>query len=232
MSVELAKKEIYKGSFVLIHDSSDREDETDMVIPAESVKPQHVAQMREDAGGLICVAVHPKVAEILNLPYLSEVFESASDEHEILNSAEADDLPYDENSSFSFSVNHRDTFTGITDKDRALTIRELGKISKEVLEKESVPDFGNRFRTPGHVPILRATDGLVLERRGHTELSIALMELSSATPCTVVCEMLDSRTNEAMSKSKARRYGMKNNLVFLEGDDILEAYRKSHPEEV
>lgn len=224
MSVELARKEIFKGSFVLVHDSLDREDETDMVIPATSVKPQHVAQMREDAGGLICVAIHPEVAKTLGLPYLSQIFETASESHGVLGSAEADDLPYDEDSSFSISVNHRDTFTGITDKDRALTIKELGKVTREVIQENSKPDFGDRFRTPGHVPILRAAEGLVSERIGHTELSVALMELSSAVPCAVICEMLDTRTNEALSKSRAKRYGMRNNLVFLEGEEIKDSY--------
>ncbi|KXA89262.1 3,4-dihydroxy-2-butanone 4-phosphate synthase [candidate division MSBL1 archaeon SCGC-AAA259A05] len=224
MTVKKALEEVRKGEFVLIRDSPDREDETDMVIPAESVKPQHVAQMREDAGGLICVAIHPKVADALSLPFLSEIYRSASGDHDILNSAKADDLPYDERSSFSISVNHRDTFTGITDKDRALTIKELGNLSREVLEGDSVPDFGERFRTPGHVPLLKAASGLVSERMGQTELSVSLLELSGVIPCAVVCEMLDTGSNNALSKSKARRYSMNNDMVFLEGDEIKEYY--------
>lgn len=224
MTVKKAIEKVRNGKFVLIHDSSEREDETDMVIPAESVEPRHVARLREDAGGLICVAIHPRVADVLNLPFLSEIYRSASGDHDILISAKADDLPYDERSSFSISVNHRDTFTGITDKDRALTIKELGKLSREIMEEGSVPDFGQRFRTPGHVPLLKAASRLVSERMGQTELSVSLLELSGVTPCSVVCEMLDTETKEALSESKARSYSVENDMVFLEGEEIKEYY--------
>lgn len=224
MTVERAIEKVRNGEFVLIHDSAGREDETDMVMPAESVEPRHVARMREEAGGLICAAIHPRVAEALDLPFLSEVYRSASPDYEILESAKADDLPYDERSAFSIPVNQRNTFTGITDKDRALTIRELGKLSGEIFEGNSVPDFGERFRTPGHVPLLKAASGLVSERMGQTELSVCLLELSGLTPCSVVCEMLDTGTNEALSESKARRYSVDNDMVFLEGDEIKEYY--------
>lgn len=224
MTVEKAIDKVQKGEFVLIHDSPGREDETDMVMPAESVEPRDVARMREDAGGLICVAIHPRVADALNLPFLSDIYRSASEDYDILNSAKADDLPYDERSAFSIPVNHRDTFTGITDKDRALTIKELGKLSGELLEGDPLPDFGERFRTPGHVPILKAASNLVSERMGQTELSVCLLELSGVTPCSVICEMLDTETNEALSKSKARRYSKDNDMVFLEGIEIKKYY--------
>lgn len=225
MNLDRTLKELRKGKFVLIHDSSDRENETDMVLAAEKTNPEDVARMRKDAGGLICVAIHPNVANTIGLPYLSDIYNSASSKHHILNSAEADDIPYDERSSFSISVNHRDTFTGITDSDRALTIKELGKLCSRASQENSVDGFGKKFRTPGHVPILRAAENLLENRRGHTEFSVALMEMANISPAAVVCEMLDSETNKALSKKKAKSYAAERDLVHLSGEEIIEAHR-------
>lgn len=224
MTVEKAIEEIKDGNFVLIHDASDREDETDMVIAAENTQPKDVAQMRQDGGGLICVAIHPRAAKNLKLPFISDIYREASSDFEILNSAEADDIPYGERSSFSITVNHRETFTGITDRDRALTIRELGELSAKAFNGASAEEFGKNFRTPGHVPMLRAADNLLEERQGHTEYSIALMEMAGVKPAAVVCEMMDAETNEAKSGEKTKRYAERKDLVHLEGDEITREY--------
>lgn len=224
MNFRESLENLKEGKFVLIHDSSEREDETDMVILAEKVRPSDVARMRNDAGGLICTGIPPKAAEEIGLPFLSDIYRSSTGDYKILDSAEANDLPYDERSSFSIYVNHRDTFTGITDKDRALTIRELGKISSRAITGLPENEFGKKFRTPGHVPILRAEKGLLEEREGHTELSIALSEMAGGSPATVVCEMLDSATGEALTEDKAKAYSENNELPFLEGEEIKKRY--------
>lgn len=222
--IEKAIEEFESGNFVLVHDSSDRENETDMVLAAEKAKPKHIAKMRQDGGGLICVAVHPQAADNLSIPYISEIYESASSKYEILNKAKADDIPYGERSSFSIAVNHRNTFTGITDSDRALTISELGKMSSRAFNGASAEEFGENFRTPGHVPILRAAEGLLENRQGHTEYSIALAEMADVSPAAVVCEMMDSETKKALSIDDARRYAEREDLIHLSGDEIREAY--------
>lgn len=224
MKMKLALEDIRNGKFVLIHDSSKREDETDLVVAAEKVHPAHVAAMRRDGGGLICVALHPKAAENLGLPFLTDIYGVASSSHEVLDAAAPDDLPYDERSSFSISVNHRRTFTGVTDTDRALTISELGKLTKRAFNGSVVDDFGRDFRTPGHVPLLRAAEGLTEERQGHTELAVALIEMAGVSPAAVVCEMLDEETKQALSPRRARGYAEEKGLVHLEGKKILRAY--------
>ncbi len=226
MSIEDAVREFEKGNFVLVHDSSDRENETDMIIAAEKVEPGHVARMRQDGGGLICVAIHPEAADSLSIPYISDIYESASSKHEILDKARADDIPYGERSSFSITVNHRNTFTGITDEDRALTISELGKMSTRAFNGASAEEFGENFRTPGHVPILRAAEGLLENRQGHTEYSIALAEMADVSPAAVVCEMMDSETKKAMSLDKVKRYAERKDLIHLGGNEIREAYEE------
>jgi len=226
LNIDRALQELRAGDFVLVHDASDRENEVDMVIAAEAVEPNHVATMRRDAGGLICVALHPRIADNLGLPYMTEIYKTASPHHTILLATKPDDIPYDERSAFSISVNHRRTFTGITDVDRALTIRELGKLGAKALDGPMTEEFGRNFRSPGHVPILRAANGLVLERRGHTELVVALAEMAGITPVVTICEMLDAETNRALSWKKAVDYAGERGLPCLKASEILEAYAK------
>ena len=226
MSIDQALEALRTGSFVLVHDASDRENEVDMVIAAEAVEPHHVATMRRDAGGLICVALHQRIADNLGLPYITEIFDAASPRYNVLTTTKPDDLPYDERSAFSIWVNHRQTFTGITDVDRALTIRELGKLGAKALDGSMIEEFGRNFRSPGHVPILRAANGLILERLGHTELVVALAEMADLTPVVTICEMLDAETNRALSWRKAAEYAGKKELPCLNAAEIVEAFVK------
>ncbi|MCX9026052.1 MAG: 3,4-dihydroxy-2-butanone-4-phosphate synthase [Candidatus Methanoperedens sp.] len=223
MSLNEAIDAIRKGKMILLYDADDREGETDLVIPAISITPADVARMRRDGGGLICVAIHNSAAEKLGLPFMTDVLRSVS-----LNGNKAlrtlvekkGDIPYDSRSSFSLWVNHRNTFTGITDNDRALTIKKVGETVQRVLNGEMI-DFGEEFRSPGHVALLRAASGLLNERRGQTELSIELALKAGINPSMVVCEMLDEKTGKALSKEDARKYSLKNNMPFIEGKDIL-----------
>jgi 3,4-dihydroxy 2-butanone 4-phosphate synthase len=224
LNIERALDELRAGKFVLLHDATSRENETDMVVAAEMVGPRHVARMRRDAGGLICVAFHPKAAGNLGLPYLTDIYGPASSSFEVLKVTKPDDLPYDEHSAFSISVNHRRTFTGVTDSDRALTISELGKIGARAFDGSAVEDFGRNFRSPGHVPLLRAAKGMLSERQGHTELVVALAEMAGLTPVVAICEMLDAETHRALSGEGARGYAADNGLAYLKGQDVIRAY--------
>lgn len=226
MSLERAIEDLRAGKFVLLHDSEGRENEIDMLIAAEFVGPSEIATMREDAGGLICVALHPVIAKNFGLPYLTEIYSAASSKFDILAITKPNDLPYDERSAFSLAVNHRRTFTGITDVDRALTIRELGRIGAQAFNGSAFDEFGKNFRSPGHVPLLRAADELLNERRGHTELSVALAELAGITPVVTMCEMLDAQTNHALSKEAAAEYAKEHGLVLLDGSDVVAKFQR------
>jgi 3,4-dihydroxy 2-butanone 4-phosphate synthase len=221
-----AFKSLRRGDFVLIHDAANREDETDLVVLAEKVEPRHVAQMRMDAGGLICVALHPNIAKNIGLPYMTEVYGVAARSFKVLTATEPDDIPYDERSAFSISVNHRKTYTGVTDVDRALTIKELGLIGKKAMVKRMMAELGRSFRSPGHVPLLRAVDGLVMKRQGHTELACALAEMAGSTPVLAICEMLDSRTSKALRVKDSIKYAEERGLVHLDGFELVNEYKK------
>ena len=186
------------------------------------VRPADIALMRKDGGGLICTAIHPKAAEHLGLPFASEVLSTCTGFAETIG-----DIPYDRknHSSFSLWVNHRETFTGITDNDRALTITGIADQVKRSLNGGGC-DFHGHFRSPGHVAILRASEGLLSMRRGQTELSVAMAIMAGITPAVTVCEMLDDHSGLALSKKDAQAYARKHRLVFVEGNDVLSAWEK------
>ena len=209
--VERAVEAFRNGEPVLIYDFDDREGETDIVYPAEAVTPEAVARLRNDAGGLICVALAYGAAEAFDLPFLGDVLDHPATENP--------DLAYDARSSFSLTVNHRDTFTGITDDDRALTITKLADAARNPDDT----DFAAEFRAPGHVHVLKAAEGLLDERRGQTELGIALAERAGTAPAVVVCEMLDDETGGALSTADARAYAERHGLVFVDGDGLVDA---------
>ncbi|MEM2878475.1 MAG: 3,4-dihydroxy-2-butanone-4-phosphate synthase [Candidatus Hadarchaeales archaeon] len=230
MNVRKGASDLAAGKFVLLHDSDGRENEVDMIIGAEFVKPEHVTAMRTDAGGLICVAVHPLIARNIGLPYLSDVYASCSDRYEVFGAITPNDIPYDERSAFSITVNHRKTFTGVTDVDRAMTISELGRLGARAMREKCLNEFGRKFRSPGHVTLLRAAEGLLDSRRGHTELAVVLAGIAGITPAVVLCEMLDSSTGKALSTENAAVYARRNGLTLLDGAEVFEEFRRMSSE--
>jgi len=217
-----ALEELRNGKFILMFDDEKRESETDMIIGAEFVTGREVAKMREDGGGLICTCIHPDFCDKIGLPFMTDIMDAAKDKYPILNSLTPNDIPYDERSSFSVWANHRKTFTGITDNDRALTISSVAKLCKE----ERFDEFGQEFRSPGHVSLLRGADNLLKNRQGHTEIGLAMAEMAGITPVTVVCEMMDGETGEARNIESAEEYAKENNLLFLDGNIVIDEYLK------
>ena len=224
-SIEQAIHALREGSFVLIHDDKGREDEVDMVIAAEHIRPSHISAMRIEAGGLICLAIANEITEKLGLVYMTDILRSLTHFNSIFSRITSTKSPYGDRPSFSVSINHRDTYTGITDTDRVQTISKMAEVCGKI-DSGGVEQFANSFRAPGHVPILIASNRLLDERAGHTELSIYLMKLARLIPAAVICEMLDSTTYRALSVSKAKKYANKAGIILLESDQLLEAYSK------
>ncbi len=221
-----AVTELKNGNFVLIHDDTSRENEIDMVVSAESILPKHILTMRKDAGGLICTAISGELALKLGLPYIYDVLKNFGKSNKSISMLNKNTSPYGDNPSFSITLNHKNTYTGITDYDRALTISSLAKICKELgqnIENDRmiVEEFQNNFVTPGHVPILIASKGLIDERMGHTEMSIFLAKTANIANVTTICEMLDPNNYKALSYKDACKYAQDNNIVILESKDLL-----------
>ena len=216
--VNRAIDELKYGRFILLHDGKDREDEVDIIIPAQYVRPEHIAVMRRDAGGLICLALSNTIASRLGLLYMHDILRMIN-HNSILPSIVYGNTPYGDRPSFSITINHRDTYTGVTDKDRALTISAMAAVAEKVMNgnpESGISEFISSFKSPGHVPLLIAAKSLS-ERRGHTEMAVRLAEMAGLVPAVAVCEMLDSTTFTALSVEKAYEYAKENNLCIIEG---------------
>ena len=111
--------------------------------------------------------------------------------------------PYGDHSTFSITINHYQTYTGITDRDRALTIREMANLFRIENKRNK---FVSSFKTPGHVPLLIGSRGLLVSRHGHTEMSIYLAQLAELVSVTAFCEMMYAATYSALSVEKAQHY--------------------------
>jgi 3,4-dihydroxy 2-butanone 4-phosphate synthase len=221
MSLENALQSLKQGEFVLLHDSTGRENEIDMVVAAQFITPEHVARMRQNAGGLLCIAIDNQFAKSLELRYMHEILADSdiSNKEMIMGLA-----PYGDHPTFSLSVNHYQTYTGITDQDRSLTIKEMANIYN--LENKQ-KKFASSFKTPGHVPLLIASQGLLAARQGHTEMSVYLAQIAGLTPVTAICEMMDAQTYSALSIDKAEKFGKQNGIPLIDGKELIE-YAKVH----
>ena len=221
MSLETALESLKHGEFVLLFDSAGRENEIDMVVAAEFATPEHVARMRQNAGGLLCIAMEYNFAQSLKLQYMHEILSDStiSNKEMIMGLA-----PYGDHPTFSLSVNHYQTYTGITDKDRALTIREMANIFNIENKQKK---FASSFKTPGHVPLLIASKDLLSTRQGHTEMSVYLTKLAGLTPVTAICEMMDAETYSALSVEKAEIFAKQHGIPLIDGKELLE-YAKVH----
>ena len=226
--ISKALTDLQNGKFVLVFDSEKREGETDFVMASEFVNSESIKQMRKDGGGLIFLMTSNEIAVKLQLPFLADLYDDISERYPVLNELAPNDIPYDTKSSFSLYINQRNTFTGITDNDRGLTMKKFAELIKSTntMDSESaVKQFGKEFRSPGHVPLCVAAKNLLNERRGHTEFVIALLQMANLTLAGSGCEILGDN-GRALSKTDAINYAKNNDFVFLEGKDIIKAWKK------
>ncbi len=222
-----ALQELKEGRFVLVYDADGREEETDMVIASERVTPAAIRVLRKDAGGLICTTADARIQEALGLPFLTELFLGMVEHYPVMGKLIPNDIPYDVKSAFGITINHRRTFTGITDDDRALTITEFAELAGSALTTEdgwAKQEFGKNFRAPGHIHLLNTSRKILESRFGHTELATALVIMAGMIPSATVCEMMGD-DGKALSKDKAREFAKRTGLVFIEGAEVIEAWR-------
>ncbi|HLI34928.1 MAG TPA: bifunctional 3,4-dihydroxy-2-butanone-4-phosphate synthase/GTP cyclohydrolase II [Terriglobia bacterium] len=174
-SIEDALKEIRRGHMVIVRDSSDRENEADLVMAAEKATAADINFMIRHGGGLICVALPRARAVKLGLSSM---------------------VPEEENTqpfgcNFTVSVDARKgVTTGISAADRAATVRVLGDPRAKPYD----------LVRPGHIFPVRARSGGVLDRAGHTEAAADLARLAGLSPVGVMCEILDQHGKAANLK--------------------------------
>lgn len=199
-TVEQALADIAAGKFVVVADDEDRENEGDLVCAAEKVTPEMVNFMLE-AKGMICLAMTNAWADRLGLGMQVERnTESMS-------------------TAFTVSIDAAAQYgvtTGISASDRATTIRV------------AVDPTATRadLRMPGHIHPLRARDGGVLQRVGHTEAAVDLARLAGLRPAGVICEILNKDGTTAR-RPQLEQYAKANGLTFITIAQLV-AYRLKH----
>jgi 3,4-dihydroxy 2-butanone 4-phosphate synthase len=222
-----AIQELRQGRIVLVYDADGREEETDMVIASEHVNSAVIRTLRKDAGGLICTTADTQIQKALGLPFLSELFLGMAEHYPVMRNLIPNDIPYDVKSAFGITINHRKTFTGITDNDRAMTVKEFAELSRRALTSEdgwAKKEFGRSFRAPGHIHLLNTSERILETRFGHTELATALVLMAGLVPSATVCEMMGD-DGRALSKQKAKAYAKRHQYAFLEGAEVVEAWK-------
>lgn len=184
-SVEEAISDFKAGRFIIVLDDENRENEGDLVIAAEKATPEAINFMVRHARGLVCMPMTGERLDELELPLMT------------LQNTES------MQTAFTLSVDARaSTTTGISAFDRAATVKAL--IDPETKRCDIV--------TPGHLFPLRAKEGGVLRRSGHTEACIDLARLAGLNPAGVICEIMNedgSMARLAELEKFAEKHGLK-----------------------
>ena len=117
-----------QGKPVMVFDSDFREKETDLLWPAAAATPAVMRRLRIDCGGLLFLAIGDEIGQMFDLPWLQDLHthQELVNDNPVLSHLITNDLQYDTRSAFTLSINHRETYTGISDRDRSLTTRRFG----------------------------------------------------------------------------------------------------------
>lgn len=185
-----------KGKIIILVDDEDRENEGDLVLAAEHATPETINFMATHARGLICLAMEGKRVDELELPMMTSRNRSTRQ------------------TAFTVSIEAREGIsTGISAHDRAHTIRVA-------VDPKTGPDD---LISPGHVFPLRAVEGGVLVRTGHTEGSVDLARLAGLRPAAVICEVM--KENGSMARlPDLQQFAAKHDLPIISIKDVI-AYR-------
>ena len=191
--------EARNGRMFILVDDEDRENEGDLIVPAQMATPDAINFMATHGRGLVCLALTAARVEALGLPPMSR---SNGTRHE---------------TAFTISIEAREgVTTGISAGDRARTISVAIDASKGA----------DDIVTPGHVFPLVAREGGVLVRAGHTEASVDIARLAGLNPSGVICEIMDE--DGSMARLDAlMRFGRKHGLKMGTIRDLI-AYRRKH----
>ncbi|MDI3335367.1 3,4-dihydroxy-2-butanone-4-phosphate synthase [Defluviimonas aestuarii] len=198
-STEEIIDEARNGRMFILVDHEDRENEGDLVIPAQMCTPNAINFMATHGRGLICLTLSSARIEALGLQLMSA---KNSSRHE---------------TAFTISIEAREgVSTGISAHDRALTVATAIDPSKGPQD----------IATPGHIFPLRARDGGVLVRAGHTEAATDISRLAGLNPSGVICEIMNEDGTMARLPDLvtfAQKHGLKIGTI----SDLI-AYRRRH----
>jgi 3,4-dihydroxy 2-butanone 4-phosphate synthase/GTP cyclohydrolase II len=203
--IERAVADIAAGKPVVVVDDEDRENEGDLIFAAEKATPELVAFMVRYTSGYICVPLTESDADRLNLPPMFYVNQDAR------------------GTAYTVTVDAKEGITtGISAADRSHTIRLLADPAATA----------EHFNRPGHVVPLRAKQGGVLRRPGHTEASVDLARMAGLRPAGVLCEIVSQKDEGDMARyDELRVFAEEHDLTLITIADLI-AYRRRTEKQV
>jgi len=197
--IDLAIQEIADGGMVIVVDDEDRENEGDLVMAAEHARAADVALMVRYGSGVVCVALTGERCDTLDLPLM--VGERNTEQ---------------QRTAYTHTVDlAAGTTTGISAADRSATIQALADPAVD----------GCAFNRPGHVFPLRAREGGVLKRAGHTEAAVDLARLAGLAPAGVICEIVNDDGTMAR-RPDLFRFAAEHGLPIVTIADLIEHRRR------
>jgi 3,4-dihydroxy 2-butanone 4-phosphate synthase/GTP cyclohydrolase II len=199
-TIDKAVAAIAAGRMVLVVDDEDRENEGDLIVAAEYATPEVMAFFVRHTSGLICASITSERADELDLPLM------------VARNTEA------QRTAFTVTVDYRlGTTTGISATDRSLTARALA-------HSDTLPQDLAR---PGHLHVLRARDGGVLKRAGHTEAAVDLARMAGLQPAGVLCEVV---TEDGLGMARLpdlEAFAARHGLVLVTIADLIRHRRQT-----
>jgi len=200
--VESALQALRENRGVMVLDNEDRENEGDMIFAAQTMTVEQMALTIRHGSGIVCLCITEQRREQLALPMMVENNSSAY------------------GTGFTVTIEAaQGVTTGVSAADRLTTVRAA-------IADNAVPGDLNR---PGHVFPLRAREGGVLTRGGHTEATIDLVRLAGYSPVGVLCEL----TNDDGTMAKAPEaivFAKQHNMPVVTIDDLV-AWRQQHDQQ-
>lgn len=197
--IEEALSELRQGRMIIIADDENREREGDLVMAAEAVTPEAINFMMKEARGLICLTLTEATVDRLRIPLMP-----------VRNA-------YPNQAAFATSIEAATgVTTGVSAFDRARTIQVA-------VHPDAKPED---ISMPGHVFPLRAREGGVFVRAGHTEASVDMMRLAGLTPAGVICEVVKDDGSMARFPD-LQQFAEKHHVKIVSVNDLI-AYRLQH----
>jgi 3,4-dihydroxy 2-butanone 4-phosphate synthase/GTP cyclohydrolase II len=199
-TIEEAIAAVADGRMVVVVDDEDRENEGDLIVAAEYATPEVMAFFVRHTSGLICAAITSERADDLDLPLM------------VARNTES------QRTAFTVTVDKRvGTTTGISATDRSLTARTL-------VDPATKPEDLTR---PGHLHVLRARDGGVLKRAGHTEAAVDMARMAGLTPAGVLCEVV---TDDGLGMARLpdlEKFAARHDLLLVTIADLIRHRRQT-----
>ena len=199
-SIEEAIAAIRRGEIILVADDDDRENEGDLIFAADHVSPEKLAFLVRHTSGFVCAAITEQRADELELPLM------------------VDRNTESQRTAFTVTVDVVDgTTTGISATDRARTVRALvGPMTRPI-----------DLARPGHLHVLRAREGGVLRRAGHTEAAVDLARLAGLTPAGVLAEVVSEDRLGMAGREELVRFANEHDLLLITIADLVRYRRRN-----